>query len=298
MSYVVESVLDAQTRIGENPVWSVREQALYFIDVFGQAIHRFEPNSGKHRVLPVAERIGCIGLRANGGFVAAMRSGVFFLDANGSVERMVAENPLGADKSRFNDGRVDPFGRFWCGTLWEPRDRNGGKLFRLDGQLNFTAQADDVLVSNGLAFSPNRDWVFHADTAHNVLYRYPMDPDSGEIGARETLRQFDNELGKIDGAAFDCEGYYWCAMVGGGRVLRLHPTTGEIEDEIKVPVPWPTMIGFGGADMKTLYITTLREFRTAGELAMYPHTGNVFATRVDVAGVRDPYFDESCTNGD
>ncbi|MCX8960504.1 SMP-30/gluconolactonase/LRE family protein [Erwinia psidii] len=290
MRYQVNNVLAAQAELGECPVWSVKEQALYFIDILAPALHRFKPHSGEHRIMPVAEHIGCFGLMEQGGFVAALRSGVCMLDSDGRIVQRIAPNPGEAARSRFNDGRVDRFGRFWCGSLWEPQDCNGGKLCRLDQHLNLTVQADDIMISNGLAFSPDSRWMYHADTPNGVLYRYPMD-EQGEIGQREVLQRFvQPQGGAPDGAAVDSEGFYWAAMFDGSRVIRLNPANGDIVDEIPLPVRWPTMVAFGGADLKTLYITSSREGRTLAELAAFPQSGDVFAVRVAVAGIAEPLF--------
>lgn len=293
MRYQVENVLAAQAELGECPVWSVSEQVLWFVDILAPALHRFDPKTGEHRVLPVAEHIGCFGLNEEGGFVAALRSGVCMLDATGQIAQRIAPNPGDAPRSRFNDGRVDRRGRFWCGSLWEPQDRNGAVLCRLDAALNLTVQERDIMISNGLAFSPDDRWMYHSDTPNGVLYRYPVD-DNGEIGQREVVRRFvQAEGGLPDGAAVDSEGYYWSAMFDGSRVIRLDPSNGEIVDEIPLPVRWPTMVAFGGDDLKTLYITSSREDRSAEELAAYPQSGDVFAVRVAVAGLPEPVFSAS-----
>ncbi len=298
MNYEVTHVLAAQATLGECPVWSVKEQVLYFADILAPAIHRFDPVSGEHKVLPMSEDTGCFGLREKGGFIAAMRTGIFLLDQQGNVEKKIAENPTEPAKSRFNDGRVDPWGRFWCGTIWEPRDSLNGKLCRINADLNCVVKAGEVLVSNGLAFSPERKSIFHTDTPNHVLYRYPLDEQTGEItGEREVLRTFDKPVpdmpygGRPDGAAFDSEGCYWSAQFDGGRVLRLS-AQGEILAEIKLPVRWPTMVAFGGNDLKTLFITSSRENRTQEELEQYPLSGDLFAVQVEVAGCAEPLFIE------
>ncbi|MBK0035349.1 SMP-30/gluconolactonase/LRE family protein [Erwinia sp. S43] len=290
MSYQVENVLRAQTELGECPLWDRQQQVLWFVDILAPALHRFDPSSGEHQVWPVAEDIGCIGLREEGGLIAALRSGVCFLDEQGKIVRRIAENPGEAARSRFNDGRVDPFGRFWCGSLWEPQDRNGGKLCRVDENLRLTVQAEDVKISNGLAFSPDRRWMYHTDTPNGLMYRYPLDA-AGEPGKRQVVRHFIQQQGGLpDGAAVDSEGFYWSAMFDGQRVIRLDPTSGDIVDEIPLPVRWPTMVAFGGSDLKTLYITSSRENRTPEELAKYPQSGDLFAVRVSVAGLPEPRF--------
>lgn len=290
MSYQVESVLNAQAHLGECAIWSEREQVFYWVDILAPALNRFDPATGENRVYPMPAHIGCFGLRENGGFIVALRNGIFLTDAEGNIEKQVGDNPTDHGKSRFNDGHVDLFGNFWAGTIWEPRDHKGGKLVRVKPTGECEVMAGDVLVSNGLGFSPNGKWMFHTDTPNHILYRYPLD-ENGNLGEREVLREFERGTGgRPDGAAFDSEGYYWTAMFDGGRVLRIHPETGETVDEIKLPVRWPTMVAFGGADLKTLYITSSRENRSAEELAEYPLSGNVFAVRVNVAGRPEPLY--------
>jgi sugar lactone lactonase YvrE len=289
MSYTVNCVVTHTSELGECPVWSVREQALYWTDILGRQLHRLDPASGAVRSLTLPEDLGCYGLHRDGGFIVALRSGIYLLDEQGVLGRKLADNPGGVDNSRFNDGRVDPWGRFWAGSIWQPRDRNGAVLMRVDEHLNAQIMAQDVMVSNGLAFSPDRAWVYHSDTPNHVLYRYPLDAD-GQPGPRELVRHFERGSGgRPDGAAFDSEGCYWSAQFDGGRILRLAPDGTQL-DEIRVPTRWPTMVAFGGPGLRTLYITSSRENRTAEELAAWPLSGCVFSVQVDVAGCPEPLF--------
>ncbi len=131
--------------------------------------------------------------------------------------------------------------------------------------------------------------MYHSDTPNEVLYRYPLDAQ-GEPGQREIFRRFDARGGLPDGAAVDSEGYYWSALFDGGRVVRIDPHDGEIVDEITLPVKWPTMVTFGGSDLKTLFITSSRENLSEEDLARYPQSGDIFAVDVDVAGMEEPRF--------
>ncbi len=290
MASPVICALEAQALLGECPLWSAREQRLYWVDILAPALYRFDPASGENRSYPMPAHIGCFGLRQGGGFIVALRNGIFLTDAQGKIEQKLGDNPTDPALSRFNDGRVDRYGNFWAGTLWEPRDHKGGKLVRIKPDGEYAVMADDVMTSNGLAFSPDGRWLFHADTPNYVLYRYLLDA-AGNPGKREVLRQFERGSGgRPDGAAFDSEGYYWCAMFDGGRVLRLDPASGETVDEIRLPLRWPTMLAFGGADLKTLYITSSREKRSAAELVAYPQSGNLLSVRVEVAGCIEPLF--------
>jgi len=289
MTHRVKNVLPLQAELAECPLWSVQEQVLWCVDILAPAIHRFDPASGELSTFPQAEEVGCIGLREQGGIIAALRSGVWLLDEQGKSQKKVADNPGIAGKSRFNDGRVDPWGNFWCGSLWEPQDKNGGLLCRVTPDLTLEVKARDIKISNGVAFSPDRQWMYHSDTPNEVLYRYPLDAQ-GEPGQREIFRRFDARGGLPDGAAVDSEGYYWSALFDGGRVVRIDPHDGEIVDEITLPVKWPTMVTFGGSDLKTLFITSSRENLSEEDLARYPQSGDIFAVDVDVAGMEEPRF--------
>ena len=289
MAHDVKNILALQAELGECPLWSVEEQVLYCVDILAPAIHRFDTVSGELETFPQAEEVGCIGLREQGGLIAALRGGVWLLDAQGKPEKKIAENPGVAAQSRFNDGRVDPWGNFWCGSLWEPQDKNGGLLCRVTPDLKLEVKARDIKISNGLAFSPDRRWMYHSDTPNEALYRYPLNAQ-GEPGERTLFRRFDAKGGLPDGAAVDSEGFYWSAQFDGGRVVRIDPQSSEIVDEILLPVKWPTMVAFGGADLKTLFITSSREDRTEEELARYPQSGDIFAVDVSVAGMAEPRF--------
>ncbi|ARF51052.1 SMP-30/gluconolactonase/LRE family protein [Pantoea stewartii] len=289
MTHRVKNVLPLQAELAECPLWAVQEQVLWCVDILAPAIHRFDPASGELSTFPQAEEVGCIGLREQGGIIAALRSGVWLLDEQGKPQKKVVDNPGIAGKSRFNDGRVDPWGNFWCGSLWEPQDKNGGLLCRVTPDLTLEVKARDIKISNGVAFSPDRQWMYHSDTPNEVLYRYPLDAQ-GEPGQREIFRRFDARGGLPDGAAVDSEGYYWSALFDGGRVVRIDPHDGEIVDEITLPVKWPTMVTFGGSDLKTLFITSSRENLSEEDLARYPQSGDIFAVDVDVAGMEEPRF--------
>lgn len=290
MADILRTVLPAQAALGECPLWAEDEQALYWVDIEAPSLNRFDPASGKNQSWSLPEHIGCVGRRRGGGFIAGLRSGLWLLDEAARPTRCIARPVADTAISRFNDGRVDPWGRFWAGTIHEPRDLPAAELFQVDASLDCRRLAGEVKVSNGLAFSPDRRWAYHSDTPNHVIYRYPLDPESGEITCpREVFHRFPVGHGRPDGAAVDVEGYYWSALYEGGRVVRLSPA-GEIVAEYPVPARCPTMCAFGGPDLRTLYVTSARHGRPLDELEAYPESGNLFALRVAVAGQGEPHF--------
>ncbi|MBF9194930.1 SMP-30/gluconolactonase/LRE family protein [Microvirga terrestris] len=286
--------LDVRAELGECPVWSVEEQALYFVDIKGRALHRFKPETGAHRTIPMPEEIGCIGVRKGGGFIAGFRSGLWLLDAGGSRLQKLADNPEDQRTSRFNDGRVDPAGRFLAGTIDEPKDGGKAHLYRYDSR-GLEPLAAGLLTSNGVAFSPDGRTLYHSDTPTFTVWRYDYDAASGEATDKNLfvrLQPTENDRGRPDGAAVDAEGCYWTALFEGGRIQRYSPD-GLLLAEYPIPARCPTMICFGGPDLKTLYVTSARTSRSENELAALPHSGSLFTMPVDVPGLPEYQLDLS-----
>jgi sugar lactone lactonase YvrE len=277
-------VLDARALLGECPVWSVDEQVLYWVDINAPALNRFDPATGQNTALPMPEAIGCFALRQRGGFVVALRDGFWFVRADGSLERKVADAPYDRTHHRFNDGRCDPQGRFLAGYMNERRDSNSAALVRLDPDLRVTRVLGDMMISNGLAFSPDGRTMYHTDTPTRVIHAYDYDAVTGQPSRPRVLARWTGETERPDGAAVDVEGCYWTAFYRGGRVLRIAPT-GETLLDLRVPALCPTMCALGGPDLTTLYVTSARQGREAEELARFPHSGGLFALKVDVPGL-------------
>jgi len=289
----LDIALDLRAELGECPKWSVEQQALYFVDIKGMALHRYTPSTGRHVSMPMPEEIGCYGFR-KGGFIAAFRSGLWLLDADGKRLEKLADNPEDQRKSRFNDGRIDPAGRFLAGTIDEPKDGGRAHLYRYDRR-GLAVLAGGLLTSNGVAFSPDGRTLYHSDTPTFTVWRYAYDPATGTATDKTLfvrLEPTESDRGRPDGAAVDAEGCYWTALFEGGRIQRYAPD-GRLLAEYPVPPRCPTMGAFGGSDLKTLYVTSARTGRTQEELAAFPHSGSLFSMPVDVPGLPEHHFDPS-----
>ena len=279
-------VLDARAELGECPRWDERERVMYWVDTLEPALHRFDPATGIDQTFALPEHIGCFALREGGGFIAGLRSGIWMLDAAARPTGQLAANPEDVRTSRFNDGRCDAAGRFFAGTIDEPKAGGNAHLYRFaDGKLD--ALAAGLLTSNGLAFSPDNRWLYHSDTPNFTIYRRAYDLATGAAGKAEVWARIQptaTDRGRPDGAAVDAEGYYWSAFYEGGRVVRFAPD-GSVDSVYPVPVRCPTMCAFGGDDLRTLYITTARAGPSAEELEREPQAGGLFAMRTDVPGL-------------
>jgi sugar lactone lactonase YvrE len=294
-------VLDARAALAECPLWSPSEQKLYWVDISGCTINRFDPATGGNEHWSMPCEPGCIGLAAGGGLVAALRDGFYrFFPSDGRLEK-VADAPYDTSCMRFNDGRCDGAGRFWAGAMYEPRTAERAAVYCLERGKVRTGWGPDenlgVKVSNGMAFTADGRHVFQSDTPNHVIYRFAFDVEKGAGSERrEFARLTDNRTdvgygGRPDGAAIDSAGNYWSAQYEGRRVLRFSPE-GKITGIVRVPAKRVTMIAFGGAYFRTLYITTAREGAGDAELRDDPQAGGIFACTLDVAGRIEPQYED------
>lgn len=302
----IRVVSRSSSALGEGPVWHAPSGSLLWVDIAGRRVHCLHSDSGEERSWSLPEEPGCIGLVAGdsgsvpGKVVVALRSGFHLFDLGRQALIRLSPPLFDTARYRFNDGGVDPAGRFWAGSLFEPKTQASAGLYRLErGRAQAVTGPDaaaspwrdwGVQTSNGLAFSPDGRTLYHSDTPAHVVYTYDYDLGSGRIDNRRIWWQADSDRaapdygGRPDGAAVDADGCYWTAQYEGGRILQLSPQ-GRILQVRAVPARCPTMVAFGGADLKTLFVTSAREGRSAVELAQFPDSGRVFAMAVDVPGL-------------
>jgi sugar lactone lactonase YvrE len=275
--------------LGESPMWHPSEQLLYYCDIPGRQLLRFDPRSGRRDTWDFDTEPSAVAPLPDGRLLLSLRSGIWRFDPATAAREQLAKAPYDTARQRFNDGKCDAKGRFWVGTICEPREPALGTMQCFAGGA-LRQRFDGVSVSNGLAWSPDGGTLYWADTHLAAAYAFDFEPDSGALSRRRLLRQFaldpdrDDYFGRPDGATVDREGCYWLAMYDGQRVLRLSPE-GKILRQVLLPVRCPTMPAFGGHDLKTLYITTAREHRPARELQAQPLAGCVLALDVDVPGL-------------
>lgn len=285
-----ELVLDARATLGEGPRWHGVERRLYWVDIAANALHRFDPASGTNETRHFEQPVGCFAFRAGGGLVLAMQDGLARLDSWESDPVPFGDAVLaGRPDLRFNDGRTDPAGRFWVGSVNTAKSAHDAALYRFDGSGRATMIEGGMLTCNGAAFSADGTRFHHADTPSHALRAHDVDPASGTLSGRRILHQFEHGTGRPDGGSFDAEGCYWSALFDGGRVVRLAPD-GTLMDTVALPVSRPTMIVFGGEDGRTAFVTTARTGLSDEQLAREPLAGGIFSFRVTVPGVPEWSF--------
>ena len=291
--------------LGESPFWHPQEQRLYWVDIPGKKILRSDATGGSLQAWDMASEPGCIAPAAGGGLVIALRHGVFRARQWGGALELITSLPYDAATVRANDGKCDALGRFWVGTIDEPKASRAAALFSIDhrdGVAQVRRQAGDALTANGLAWSPQGDTLYWADTPSHVVHAWDFDAPANVLSRHRIHLQFapkpagwtfedHSYQGRPDGAAVDVQGNYWVCMFEGRRVCCFAPD-GRLLQELQTPAQCPTMPCFGGADLQTLYLTTARHGRSAAELARFPQSGALFHTRVETPGLPVNFFVE------
>lgn len=285
---------DHRDQVGESPLWSAAEQALYWVDIEGRKLHRWTYVDQRLQSWDTSERPACIALHAAGGLIAGMDTGVFHLrlQADGALATtMLAAVDHPQPGMRFNDGRCDRQGRFWAGTM--VRDMSlaqaAGGLYRMDEKRGLsTPQVSGLVTQNGLGFSPDGKTMYLSDSHPSVqqIWSLPLH-DDGSLGERSLFVDMREIPGRPDGGAVDADGCYWICGNDAGVVHRFTPE-GRLDRSISVPTSKPSMCSFGGPDLDVLFITTIRPGQPQGnDVAL---GGAIFVARPGVAGLPEtPY---------
>ncbi|CAH0222943.1 MULTISPECIES: SMP-30/gluconolactonase/LRE family protein [unclassified Pseudomonas] len=290
-----ELIIDARNAVGESPVWSPGDQALYWADIPNKRLYRWSLADASTQSWEADEMLACIAQRADGSWVAGMQSGIFQLTA-GNDGRLSGERLVGVsharEQMRFNDGRCDRQGRFWAGSMLMDMaaGANVGALYRYDGtgQATLPVLLDDLIVPNGLGFSPDGRVMYLSDSHPSVqaIWAFDYDIDSGTPHNRRLFVDMNDYPGRPDGAAVDADGCYWICGNDAGLIHRFTPS-GRLDRSLEVPVKKPTMCAFGGANLDTLFVTSIRP---GGNLDDQPLAGGVFALQPGVSGIAETPF--------
>jgi len=280
----VELVLDAKAALGEGSLWDAEKKVLYWVDIEGHEVHVYNPETRQDRSFELGETVGTVVVRKSGGLVAALKRSLVHLNLDtGDTEILVG---LGDEPSetRFNDGKCDPAGRLWVGTMGSRDGKGIGSLYRIDADLSVHRMVEEIKVSNGLVWDLDHEIFYYIDTPTGCVDAFDYDHDSGEIKNRRTAVKVDPENGRPDGMTLDAEGMIWVACWDGSRVCRYDPRTGNLLQIVKVPAQRVTSCAFGGPALNQLYITTARVGLSDEALRDQPHAGGLF--RLNLPGIK------------
>lgn len=279
-------------KIGESPIWSQAERVLYWIDCDAPALFRLDLETGEERSWTMPYRIGGV-VPARSGVMVALKGGVFSFDPATEKLEEVARSPLVTGNLALHEPRCDPAGRLWVGAInldyIHHQRRGGAVLFKLvNGQLERCEAAAGGTVSNGLAWSPDGSVMYYADTAEKTIFAFDFDVATGKAGSKRIFHQLWSGEGVPDGAAVDVEGGYWFACPGAGRIRRLNPD-GTVDRELSTPCDYPTKVGFAGAGMERIIVSSLS--MRGAKPGKEDLEGRLFAAPAPIPGVPEPLYD-------
>lgn len=284
----ITCLLDNQYQLGESPVWHAREQALYWVDILAPSLNRLDLASLARHEWRMPAKIGCVALADDGGFIVALQTGLYHFNTKTERLGFIAHPEGDIPGNRYNDGKISPDQRFFVGTMDEATlSAPTGGLYRLDPDGRTQRILDRLIVSNGLAWSPDGKTMYHSDSKAKQLFCY--DYQSGSISNPRLVAMPDEEEGRPDGGATDLDNTYWSAGISAG-VLNAYREGQRRIRQIRLPCAAPTMPCFGGTDMKTLFITSSRHKVSDQKLQDFPLSGGIFMLQLDVPGVPIPAF--------
>jgi sugar lactone lactonase YvrE len=279
----MECVLDAKAELGESPVWDPIAACLYFVDITLGLVHRYDPETRTSRALPVGTFVGAIALTHSNDLVLAARDGFVRLDPRTGRTLRIADVEADRADQRMNDGKCDPRGRFWAGTMAIDERRGAGALYKLDPDGRVHAMLEHVSISNGLDWSDDGRSMYYVDTPTGSIDVFDFDAAEGAITNRRSFARVEAGAGWPDGLTLDADGYLWVALWSGSAVRRYTPD-GVLDRVVPVPVSHPTSCTFGGRDLGDLYITTAATALTPEERVREPLAGGLFRCRPGVRG--------------
>jgi sugar lactone lactonase YvrE len=278
-----EVAFPAQCELAEGPVWDAARGLLRWVDILPGHVHALDPVSGAHTWFEAGDPVGTFGLTRGGGLVLALVDGFALAGPDGQDLRRLGEFTVDRAVVRFNDGKPDPWGNFWAGTMaWQEQSGPPCSLYRLTPDGAVTELFGGVGLSNGLDWSDDRKTFYYADSLSGGVDVFDTDPGTGALSGRRRFVTVSGG-GIPDGLTLDADGCLWLAVWGTGELHRYTPD-GALDTVVRLPVSQVTSAAFGGADLSTLYITTARENFTPADLRDQPHAGDIFACVPGVTG--------------
>ncbi|AQS56957.1 SMP-30/gluconolactonase/LRE family protein [Novibacillus thermophilus] len=277
-------VLDANATLGEGPSWDQTNQVLYWVDVQEKRVHVYDPYKHENRSIQLNQFVGAVVPREAGGVALALASGFYTLDLRTEALCFIGDPERHLTNNRFNDGKCDPKGRFWAGTMSLMGEAEQGTLYRLNTNESIQPVLTNVSVSNGICWSPDHQTMYYIDTPTQSVTAFDYELETGNISKSRVVIKVPDREGKPDGMTIDEEGMLWIAHWGGYQVARWNPYTGKKLDRILLPASLCTSCVFGGKNLDELFITTARFGISEDELSKQPHAGGLFRVKTNVKG--------------
>jgi len=286
----VELVIDNQSDLGEGSIWNWKTGELLWINITGKILNFYNPKIKNNKEMFTGQMIGTVVPAESGKVIVALKNGIYSLDPVTGTKKLIVNPESNLPDNRFNDGKCDPAGRFWAGTMSISGKKGAGTLYRLDPDSSIHKMIENVSISNGIVWSPDATKMYYIDTPTQTVMGYDYNNETGDISNPKVAVNVSPDLGSPDGMSIDADGNIWVALWGGAAVGCWNPETGKLLKRVKVPAKNVTSCAFGDDDLETLYITTARQETSDEELQKFPHAGGVFKIRPGVKGMKAFFF--------
>lgn len=291
MNIPVEIALRIEATLGEGGIWDVARQRLLWVDITGKRVGIFDPASGRNQNLQLDSRPGTVVSTTKSDLLVALQGGVARLDPRtGKCSTAICPPGHDATRIRFNDGKCDPRGRLWAGTMALDHASGAGALYCFETDGTVHRCLTDVSISNGIVWSHDQRLMYYIDTPTRRVDVFDYEVETGNIANRRQAFPIPAEMGFPDGMTIDVEGMLWIALWGGSAVTRWDPDTGRMLAQIEVPTAHVTSCAFGGPTLSSLFITTAREGLSPEQLNDQPLAGSIFVAVPGVRGVASVAF--------
>ncbi|MSR82977.1 MAG: SMP-30/gluconolactonase/LRE family protein [Candidatus Latescibacteria bacterium] len=285
MAVQLELLVDFRAKIGEGPLWDEQAQVLYWVDIMGNQLCIYDPVKKQNTPIDVGQPVGTVVVRESGGLMLALQDGLASFDLKSHEVKILVDPEAHLPDNRFNDGKCDPAGRFWAGTMAFAATKGVGSLYCMDTDLSVRKMLGEISISNGILWSQDHQTMYYIDSLKMDVRAYDFDLKTGDIANERVACQIPKEMGLPDGMAIDAEGMLWVAHYNGSRVCRWNPQDGQVLETIPLPVSRVTACAFGGPDLDQLYITSASQGMSPEEWQKEPHAGGLFVCSPGVKGV-------------
>ncbi|MFP4430717.1 MAG: SMP-30/gluconolactonase/LRE family protein [Spirochaetaceae bacterium] len=280
----------AEAQLGEGALWDSSAGKLRWVDIERGHLMELDVVSGDNKTIDLGEKVGTVVPRSRGGVVVALEHSIEAVAPDGRRERL-AEFDKHAPGNRGNDGKCDPQGRFWFGSMSPEAEPGQASLYRLDPDLSLHRMLSGVSISNGIVWTRDGGAMFYIDTPTREVWRFAFDPETGTISDKQVALRIPQELGYPDGMTIDAQDRVWIAMFGGHGVTVWDPYGGSLLGKVEVPAKNVTSCAFGGPNLDRLFVTTARILTTDEELARHPYAGSVFVAETEAQGLSQQAFE-------
>jgi len=276
--------------LGEGAVWNYKTQELYWVDIEGKALHIYNPKTKVNKSFPTPSRIGTVVPYTPTEAVVALEDGIYKLHLETGALSLVSDVEAQQTENRFNDGKCDPLGNLWVGSMHLDQSKPHASLYKVAPNGIATKMIDSVTISNGIVWTSDAKTMYYIDTPTSKIMGYDFDLNTGTISNERVAVEVSLEDGYPDGMTIDSENMLWVGLWNGNAVARYNPITGELLSKIEVPAHNVTACAFGGENLEVLYITTASLDMTPEEQKLWPLSGSVFKAVPGVKGVKTSFF--------